>query len=641
MSRGFHPLCERRVILLIPAILSWSLCIVQPDSSPVPGAWVGFDGSWTGAADASGVFRWEGVLPDTLNIHSTGFQDWKGVPPADGDSIVLHPAVMESGEMITVLASRGELRPRVPSADIVGEKGLSAISLLGMERLGGTVPGVTVREYGGAVPVVSVSLRGSDPGRADYMVDGVSVVSPRDGMPTGVFDPAIFSSLEIARGGGIPGGSGSGALNWLPPSGSSPASITLSCFSQGAFGASTRFSRTGMSVKRTVGVEGSTGFSASGVSTFAAGRFSGGILCGWAGGGTESPLWTVPGDGERRQGQIEGWLNASEGCFELDVSGGGGYMDYAQTVPFSVDDSHTDQTARITGLWKGPINIAASLRGSRASSTATGDNSLGAGSFSCSYPGDHFSLHAGIDHDGETALFQGRASVRGNPLNTRFACHMSAFTSSRRPTLNDLYWPFDGTTEGNPDLKSERTMGAEAGAGWNGPVFTGEVCLFIQSTGDLILWLPGEDGIWTPSNVSSTLSRGIESSGSFSPGPFSLSASFTWNIAEDRTDGTLRYGMLLPYRPEYSWGARIEAPLPFNAQLHAALSGQGKRFTNRTQTEYLDDYWIMDITLSRRVSETLTASFCVSNLLDEVYSTGDGYPGRGRSMGLILQYDGE
>jgi outer membrane cobalamin receptor len=99
--------------------------------------------------------------------------------------------------------------------------------------------------------------------------------------------------------------------------------------------------------------------------------------------------------------------------------------------------------------------------------------------------------------------------------------------------------------------------------------------------------------------------------------------------------------MLLPYRPEYSWGAGIEAPLPFNAELHAALSGQGKRFTNRTQTDYLDEYWIMDMTLSRRVSGTVTASLCVSNLMDEGYFTGDGYPGRGRSMGLILQYDGE
>ena len=250
-------------------------------------------------------------------------------------------------------------------------------------------------------------------------------------------------------------------------------------------------------------------------------------------------------------------------------------------------------------------------------------------------------MHAGFDHDGETALFQGRAGLRGNPLLSRVTSHLSAFASGRRPTLNDLYWPFDGTTAGNPDLKSERTIGAEAGAAWNGPVFTGEACLFLQSTDDLILWLPGEDGVWTPSNVSSALSRGIETSGAFSPGPFSLSASFTWNIAEDRTGDTPRYGMLLPYRPEYSWGAGIEAPLPFNAELHAALSGQGKRFTNRTKTDYLDEYWIMDMTLSRRVSGTVTASLCVSNLMDEGYFTGDGYPGRGRSMGLILQYDGE
>jgi len=602
---------------------------------------VGFEGYWIGVADAAGVFRWEGELPDTLKIHSTGFMDWTGVLPASGDTVVLQPVVIDTGESITVLASRGELKRHVPSAGILGSGELSTISLFGMERLNGSVPGVTVREYGGAVPVVSVSLRGSDPGRADYMVDGVSVVSPRDGMPTGVFDPAIFGSLEIARGGGIPGGSGSGALNWLPPSGSSPASVTVSCFTHGAFGASARFGRTGISAKRTVGVEGTEGFSASGVSTFAGSGFSGGILGGWAAGGTESPIWTVQGDGERSQAQVEGWVTASEGSFELDLSGGTGYMAFTQTEPYQADDTHRDHTARVAGAWNGPVTVMASLRGSRAISTATGDNSLWAGSVNGILSGDRFSLHAGLEHDGGTPLFQGRASVAGIPLSSMITCHLSAFASGRRPTLNDLYWPFDGTTTGNPDLREERTLGAEAGARWSGSSFTGETCLFLQSTEDLILWLPGEGGVWSPTNVSSTLSRGMETSGSYSRGRFSLSASFTWNIAEDRTEGTPRYGMLLPYRPEYSWGAGILAPLPLNAELNAALSGQGKRFTNRTQTEYIDEYWIMDMTLSRRVSRALTASLCVSNLLDEGYFTGDGYPGRGRSMGLILQYDGE
>jgi len=601
---------------------------------------VGFEGNWIGASDAAGVFRWEGELPDTLRIHSTGFMDWSGVLPASGDTVVLQQAVIDTGESITVLASRGELKRHVPSARTLGGGELSTISLLGMERLG-SVPGVTVREYGGAVPIVSVSLRGSDPGRADYMVDGVSVVSPRDGMPTGVFDPSVFGSLEIASGGGIPGGSGSGALNWLPPSGSSPASVTVSCFTQGAFGASARFGRTGISAKRTVGVEGTDGFSASGVSTFAGSRFSGGILGGWAAGGTESPIWTVQGDGERSQAQVEGWLTVSEGSFELDLSGGSGYMAFSQTEPYQADDTHRDHTARVAGAWNGPVTVMASLRGSRAISTATGDNSQWAGTVNGVLSRDRFSLHAGMEHDGVTPLFQGRASVTGIPVHSMITCHLSAFASGRRPTLNDLYWPFDGTTAGNPDLRAERTLGAEAGAMWSGSSFTGETCLFLQSTEDLILWLPGEGGVWSPSNVSSTLSRGMETSGSYSLGRFSLSASFTWNIAEDRTEGTPRYGMLLPYRPEYSWGAGIHAPLPLNAELNAALSGQGKRFTNRTQTEYIDEYWIMDMTLSRRVSGTLTASLCVSNLLDEGYFTGDGYPGRGRSMGLILQYDGE
>ena len=69
MSRGFHPFCERRVTLLLMALLAAGFHIVQPDLSPVSGAWVGTPEKWTGAADSDGFFQLRGTLPDTIRIH--------------------------------------------------------------------------------------------------------------------------------------------------------------------------------------------------------------------------------------------------------------------------------------------------------------------------------------------------------------------------------------------------------------------------------------------------------------------------------------------------------------------------------------------------------------------------------------------
>lgn len=643
MSRGFHPFRERRATLLLLALLSIGFRVLQPDQSPVPGAWIGTSDEWIGASDASGFFEFSGNPPDTVRIHATGFAEWSGPPPEPGGVVVLTPVVLDSGQSITVLATRGSLADRLPSTMVVQDAELHRLSSLGMERLTSSSPGVSVREYGGSIPVVSVSLRGGDPSQVDYMVDGVSIVSARDGMPTGVFDPAVFSSLEIARGGAVPGAGGtgsSGALNWLPPLGNRPLKLLFSGFSDGSFGVASRFSRTGVSLRRTVGTEGSAGFSTSMVSTFSADELSGGVLAGWADGDTESPEWTLDADGRRKQMQVEGWLNWAHDQLEFDLSSGSGYMEYSQTEPSVMEDSHEDASGRMAASWKGPVTMGASYSASRVTSTSTGDHFLGFFSLEAEYGYGAFSIFTGCRLDDRGAEPSGRLNLHGALPVSGVKGHLSLFTDHRSPTVNDLYWPNDGMTAGNPDLLSERTTGAEAGADWKGSSLSGAVCFFAASTSDLIIWLPDDNGIWAPSNISSSLSRGVETQGKIQLDDLSLSGTFTWNLAEDRTEGTPRFGMLIPYRPEYTWSAGAILNFPGDARLEGTLYGTGKRFTNRTQTEYLDEYFLLDLSASASITGNLTVILSAGNLMDKDYFSSSGYPGRGRTAGLTLEYTG-
>lgn len=635
---------KRRVILLLFILISTGFLVQQPDGAPIPGAWIGNPGNWLGATNQSGFFLLTDYDSDTVTVHATGFADWTGPVPGDGEVIVLQIEVLNTGERINVLASRGSLAHIIPSTEIITSNDLKLLSNTGLNRLNGRVPGVTVREYGGAMPVLSISLRGGDPSQSDYMVDGVSISSVRDGMPTGLFDPMLFSSLELARGGAVPGNGtsgSSGALNFLPPLSTEPLFTRISAESDGGIRTGFRFRGSALSLRRNIGAEGTVGYSGSFLTT---GRILGlkaGILGGCAEGETEAPEWTIQGDGERKQGQALGWLNWSSQAFEADLSGGTGRMTYLQETPYTIDDTHTDYSRRLSLVWKGPVTVSLGYTGDNMESTSAGTHRRNRGMADVSYSDGSFTASArGIYYD-RSAHVSGRAGLQQgiSSLPLTFSC--SGFTDYREPTMNDLYWPFDGNTSGNPDLIGERTYGAEAGVYFKGISSNADICGFFSLTDDLILWLPDENGIWTPSNISSSMSRGVELSGNTNISLLTISGVFTWNLATDQTEASPREGMLIPYRPEYVWGASMETELPLSLTADLHLSGMGKRFTNRTQSEYLEEYILLDGSLNRDLGKYLSVSITCMNITDENYQVTSGYPGKSRTFGIAINYTGE
>lgn len=629
--------------MLYLILLSSGFFVQQIDGSPIPGAWVGSDGAWFGVTDHMGYYSFHGSEPDSISVHATGFEDWSGLMPSEGTIIHLHESVFNTGEYILVTASRGSLEGAIPSTTRLTDRELSELSASGMGYLNGRVPGVSVREYGGSMPIVSVSIRGADPSQVDYMVDGISIVSARDGMLTGIFDPAVFTSVEIARGGAIAGGSGSGsagAVNYLPPLLSQPLSISFSALSNGGVYFNGKYSGSAISLRRNIGNTGTEGYSTTLLTTSRYGNLGMGFIGALASGETEGPTWSIESDGQREQGQAEGWARFVHKNLEMDLSAGTSLMDYRQTLPFSVDDTHSDITVRTSLQWNGPIIVRGGLNGTWLNSSATDDHAMQFGTIHVTRKNNFFFANTGLrwDSDGNTCL-SGRVTVE----KSRDLLHLfsSVFSDFRVPTVNDLYWPSDGYTSGNPELESERTTGAEIGAGWTGISSSGDICGFITRSNDLIMWLPDDSGVWSPSNISSSFSKGVELSSTYDIGFATFSGTFTWNIATDETTDTPREGMLLPYRPEYTWGGGSHIELPLGLAVDLNVNGMGKRFTNRTQSEFLSEYWIAHAALERQLSHSVSMELGAGNIFNTVYEETNGYTGRGRTLRLTLEYTGE
>jgi outer membrane receptor protein involved in Fe transport len=155
------------------------------------------------------------------------------------------------------------------------------------------------------------------------------------------------------------------------------------------------------------------------------------------------------------------------------------------------------------------------------------------------------------------------------------------------------------------------------------------------------VWLPGKTGVWTPSNVASSVSRGIEFSTGFNWGATLLGGTVSWIIATDETENTPREGMLLPYRPEYIWGAGAETQVLWHFVVKAGVTGMGIRFTDRTQGGYLSEYTVADFALRRQLSRGIALEAGVKNAFDTNYQETNGFPGPARVFRLTFEYTGE
>ena len=116
--------------------------------------------------------------------------------------------------------------------------------------------------------------------------------------------------------------------------------------------------------------------------------------------------------------------------------------------------------------------------------------------------------------------------------------------SFRAPTFNDLYWPDDGWTKGNPNLRPEKGTTGEIGV-------DAKLCKYLSSGvtyyrsiyKQLINWVPDDNGVWSPTNIGSALIDGVELANTvYLLDDLELGLNYTYLRAiDDKTDKYLIY----------------------------------------------------------------------------------------------------
>ncbi|MFZ5775835.1 MAG: TonB-dependent receptor plug domain-containing protein [Thermodesulfobacteriota bacterium] len=238
----------------------------------------------------------------------------------------------------------------------------------------------------------------------------------------------------------------------------------------------------------------------------------------------------------------------------------------------------------------------------------------------------------------------------------------------KAPTMNDLYWPDNGWTRGNPNLMPE--------TGWHSDItleqnllqkkLVATASVFRWNIDDKIDWAENPDfptatpgfNYWTPSNVSSYEATGWELG--LVARPFELvrlAVSYTrTNAEEEKTPGFWRQAQ---YTPRDQARAELGYYLPNGLTATAVLHYVGDRpayYASATATEprySLDSYVTTDLRLSQRFKEHWLGAITLNNLFDAGYdtylasfrdeslgvTTRQGYPGAGRSVFVSLSYE--
>jgi outer membrane cobalamin receptor len=248
-----------------------------------------------------------------------------------------------------------------------------------------------------------------------------------------------------------------------------------------------------------------------------------------------------------------------------------------------------------------------------------------------------FTLSPSVRVDAQTerkAVFTPRcgATLR---VNRRLTLRAGANRSFRAPSFNDLYWPSDPWTGGNPALRPERAVELDGGLtmrlGRRGSL---DVDYYNRDTVDLIAWQPDNTGKWTPQNFNRVRTQGVEVA---AQAPVSLvrglsaRVSYAWLRARIKAGAPSEIGRQLYFRPEHQGTAGLRwSGRSWLVDLTATAVGD--RWVNNANTNKLAGYGLLDATVRWNPSRRDELAIEVRNLLDHEHRTDPSYPVPGREL---------
>jgi iron complex outermembrane receptor protein len=545
----------------------------------------------------------------------------------------------------------------------------------------GTSPGVVVQDSGGAGQRKTLSLRGAAPNAVLVLLDGVPLAGPGAAMDLSRIPTAALDRVEVMRGAGSPRygpGAMGGVVNLVTRAPDGRTSLFADA-TQGSF-VTTQLSAGGMT--SLLGGDGLVlvhGLRSEGTFDF---RYD--AQPNVAG----SALTTLPRtNNDALQGGGLVRFRRLFGATQLDVLGEGTVEGRGLAGPVqNPTPTARQQTGRGTLSLRTSTELSSggtlsSLAAARLDDTTLSGSFLGAGEYrqlDGSVNGEVTYRHLLLGAHGLTALISGGADFLREPGGTNpawgrfgvmvadewlllggaltlngsarvdvagrfvvfspklgatvelpkgFFLKGNAGQASRPPSFAELY-VVQGTMLPNAELRPERALTGDVGAGWKHEKAEVSATGFLALYEDLISYEYYPPNLARPYNFSAARVGGVEVEGVAKPFTWlEASAAYTWLDTQNLRDDPRYYLKSLPFRPRHRVHARVVAG-PAWLKGRVELTYQSMQFTNRTETLALPERALLNVGLTATPwkSPKVTVSAELKNVLDVHTQDLDGYP---------------
>ncbi|MDD5766132.1 MAG: TonB-dependent receptor, partial [Candidatus Marinimicrobia bacterium] len=217
-----------------------------------------------------------------------------------------------------------------------------------------------------------------------------------------------------------------------------------------------------------------------------------------------------------------------------------------------------------------------------------------------------------------------------------------ATKSFRAPTFNDLYWPRDSYSIGNPDLVPETGENYDIGLTFNMGFVSLASNYFVNNVKNLIVWEqdPSLDNLWTPKNISKTKTMGFENSATltFFNGVLLLNGEYTYMKAINKSDDKSRYNKFIIYRPKNKLDITTTVRYK-KIETNLIYHYFGLRYTNSANIFWLPSYKTFDLNATYRFTISdlaMSSTFELTNITDVSYVKVKDTPEPGRMFKMML-----
>ena len=257
-----------------------------------------------------------------------------------------------------------------------------------------------------------------------------------------------------------------------------------------------------------------------------------------------------------------------------------------------------------------------------------------------------------VEYQGQFGAHQLQASVRnddneqfgnhttgsvgwGMALGSDFRLNATYGTGFKAPTFNDLYYPFGG----NPDLEPEESRSLNVGIGQYASAWNWTFNVYETRIDSLT----GYDSAFELVQVDEARIRGAELTFATSIAGWDLSTQLSY--VDPRADAGLtaegadnpNYGKLLPRRAPRT--GRIDIDRSFGAfRFGTTVSGASARYDDAANNVRLGGYGTVDLRVEYAFHPDWTLQARASNVFDRDYETIAWYNQPGREYGLSLRY---